>query len=1382
MKTASSKSTTTTPASVHTAGAPFFAKTQNPGFFPASSAGAPKVQMKMNVNQPGDKFEKEADKTADEVMSTSDAPASALAGAPNTPGVQRSGEGTPAISGATQTAIRNKTTGGQPLPREVRSFMEQRFQADFGNVRVHTGPEAAALTNQLNARAFTYQNHIFFSKNQYQPQTGEGRRLLAHELTHTIQQGHSAQRALQPQVTTASDAPMLQRESDESWGDWVASGVSNVASGVSDFAGDVVDTVSGTVDSVANALANGASFVADMGWSLLEQYAPDLVPILRMGPLVWLRQKIGDAVQSIFDNLMAPVQALTGIAPELHEHFNNLIAWVRQAASRIAQGDCGAITEAAELLREIFEALAAPVIDKIKELAKEAKDFFNDIWETFGAPVWDFLQQLGGAIWESIQEFGRWCWEQTAPIREALSAAWTWFKNLLGVGEGPEGQDGIIQWIQREAQSIWDTHFKPVYERYRTQILVAVAILAWFSPVGPLLQIGLIIGGLAWAIRWIRENLSTREGVVEQKDVLRNVVIPSILSSIESVSAFLTDKAGMIAEKMTQLVGALNDGVKSVSASVLSFAAGLLEWLVEKFGELAAWAIEKLFGAVDMINSALESFGSYLIPLLNFLEEVAGVIRDIMRLPFMLAGELWSAIPACIREPFIDFFIPLVLRQIPFFSQLAATPEIWQQTRNDIMELVEGIFINFDLMGAIRAAFRLLVRILNIPVELIVELIDKAAQAFDAVIAAPLTFIENSLKAILMGMGNFMMNILSHLWFGIQGWLLNAISNSGVAPPASWSPRDLFTFVLDIMGISVDHVIELIDRRVPGMGRHLNRARAMLATAREWFTGAMEWIQIAMEEGPSGLWEHLVEKLSDIGTTILESAVGWVMERVIAIVGSRIAALAASGGWSAILEAILAAYAAIKAAIEYMPRILQMMIRAFDAVSATAAGVLGPAADAVENAMRMGMPVVIGFLANYAGLGGISERIREIIGGIREKVDEAILGLIDRVVGALRSLYDRLRRGVQAIVNWWNAREEFELNDESHSIFFVGEGEGAELNVESQRKTIRNFLDQDVRPNVPSDHAKFGNIALIEADISEIERIKRDTSYGQAAGRDINKKLANIARLLGELGLGVPKTEIKTQTTTTLPDGSLVGDEVLVEPLTIKPPDNSAGSAPFQTTPTWTAVNQRSYTYVRGHLLNHHLYGPGENKNLTPITRTMNTGGMSNNFEEPTKEVVLGNNGIVRYKVKMHYDGHPTRRYIPEESYLPTAVEMKSEELEKTDNGFRTKRVIYSDTLTHELPPDTPASTVPKLHRLSVNNPQSSAQGAPDAKSALTKLDQIGDARADLILDNKPFGSWGQINTLVNVTQNTNSIWFAKKSEADQTSRMVYLNGPTEWR
>ncbi len=84
-------------------------------------------------------------------------------------------------------SLRNR--GGISLPDSERSFFEPRFGRDFSDVRVHTGPDAAQIARSINARAFTIGRDVVFGANEYRPGTTEGRRLMAHELTHTVQQG-----------------------------------------------------------------------------------------------------------------------------------------------------------------------------------------------------------------------------------------------------------------------------------------------------------------------------------------------------------------------------------------------------------------------------------------------------------------------------------------------------------------------------------------------------------------------------------------------------------------------------------------------------------------------------------------------------------------------------------------------------------------------------------------------------------------------------------------------------------------------------------------------------------------------------------------------------------------------------------------------------------------------------------------------------------------------------------------------------------------------------------------------------------------------------------------------------------------------------------------
>ncbi|MFN8529061.1 MAG: DUF4157 domain-containing protein [Anaerolineae bacterium] len=92
------------------------------------------------------------------------------------------------VGGDLEQRIESKSGSGQALDDGVRGFMEPRFGQDFSGVRVHTDSESSDLNNAIQAKAFTKGSDIFFKSGEYQPDTQDGKQLLAHELTHVVQQ------------------------------------------------------------------------------------------------------------------------------------------------------------------------------------------------------------------------------------------------------------------------------------------------------------------------------------------------------------------------------------------------------------------------------------------------------------------------------------------------------------------------------------------------------------------------------------------------------------------------------------------------------------------------------------------------------------------------------------------------------------------------------------------------------------------------------------------------------------------------------------------------------------------------------------------------------------------------------------------------------------------------------------------------------------------------------------------------------------------------------------------------------------------------------------------------------------------------------------------
>jgi hypothetical protein len=183
------------------------------------------IQAKLTVGAAGDRYEQEANQIADQVMRMTESPehiqrqedeeedeiqAKPLA-ASITPLVQRTATAMPLsrlqdedeeeiqtkrISAAEsfeagtdfESRLSSTRGGGSPLPDSVRGQMEESFGADFSDVRVHTGGEAAQLNRAVSAQAFTHGQDIYLGEGKSNLESNEGQKLLAHELTHVVQQ------------------------------------------------------------------------------------------------------------------------------------------------------------------------------------------------------------------------------------------------------------------------------------------------------------------------------------------------------------------------------------------------------------------------------------------------------------------------------------------------------------------------------------------------------------------------------------------------------------------------------------------------------------------------------------------------------------------------------------------------------------------------------------------------------------------------------------------------------------------------------------------------------------------------------------------------------------------------------------------------------------------------------------------------------------------------------------------------------------------------------------------------------------------------------------------------------------------------------------------
>jgi Domain of unknown function (DUF4157) len=184
---------------------------------PLGSMGGGMIQTKLEIGAPDDPLEHEADAMADRVMRMPLSGATHEGASGNGAYIQRkcaaceqeekiqpkaqSASAGPGHASAQLTGQIQATRGsGHRLDGQTRGYMETGFNRDFSGVKIHTGDYAHEMNQQLGARAFTVGNDVYFRRGEYQPGAESGRRLLAHELAHTVQQGA---------------VPMVQRKADE---------------------------------------------------------------------------------------------------------------------------------------------------------------------------------------------------------------------------------------------------------------------------------------------------------------------------------------------------------------------------------------------------------------------------------------------------------------------------------------------------------------------------------------------------------------------------------------------------------------------------------------------------------------------------------------------------------------------------------------------------------------------------------------------------------------------------------------------------------------------------------------------------------------------------------------------------------------------------------------------------------------------------------------------------------------------------------------------------------------------------------------------------------------------------------------------------------------
>ncbi|MEQ1675993.1 MAG: DUF4157 domain-containing protein [Chitinophagaceae bacterium] len=294
--------------------------------------------------------------------------------------------------------------------------------------------------------------------------------------------------------------------------------------------------------------------------------------------------------------------------------------------------------------------------------------------------------------------------------------------------------------------------------------------------------------------------------------------------------------------------------------------------------------------------------------------------------------------------------------------------------------------------------------IMNFPFDLINKIIANAMKSFHLIKADPIGFLKNLLRAIKEGFIQFFDNILQHLIQGLVAWLTMELKDAGVPELKDLSLKGIISWVLEVLGISMEKIWEKLAKH-PKIGpAKVAKIRSMINTLE----GIWTFIKDVQERGMAAIWDKIQEQLSNLWDTVLDAVKNWIMEKIITAVVTKLLSMLDPTGIMAVVNSCIAIYKAIQSFIKYLRQMLEILNSFVEGVAEIASGNTKKAADFLEKMLAKGIPIVIGFLANQVGLGGIGKKIGEMIEKAREMVDKALEWLVNKCVDTAFKVIDKI--------------------------------------------------------------------------------------------------------------------------------------------------------------------------------------------------------------------------------------------------------------------------------------------------------------------------------------------------------------------------------------
>jgi len=1195
------------------------------------------LQAKLNISSPDDPHEREADQVADSVMrmpvqrsvTGSINRASLKPGItpinraisaeisrdslkpgeqlihrdslkPGNESIQRKADASTSISSnTTENKINAKLGQGDKLPATVRESMEARFGHDFSEVRIHSDNEAAELSQNIEAKAFTVGNDIFFASGQFEPNSDEGQRLLAHELTHVVQQSGAGNTGVAQQK--------IQRFSFR--GAWDA--VSGAVSSAVEFVGD---SISAGLDWIKEHLSGLVSSMP--GYSLLAV-------MLGEDPIT------GAAVARTGRNF---IEAGLDVIPN-------------GAVLKAKLEEKGALAEAASWLDEQIAILEFSPSAILRSLG----NFFSGLSLSDIASPAAVFSRLKNIVVPPIVRLATFAITVASKLLEIVK---NYILDNLVTFVKEQTRAYPLLTVILGKDPITDEQVD------RTPIALLRGFMLLSESGEEQLRQMEESGSLQRAADWVNgalERLNITWDIIKQifinawEAITFQSVFPNPLVAFTRIVNIIAPPAlriiNFVIEVALKVLGFIKDALIS---RLVSFARGtrgytLLTVILGKdpfSGEQVERSTENIIKGFMLLTSGGEEQ-------FKQMKETGAITRMSARIETAIAtlAFTWAYIRGLFTTAWESFTLSMLAQPLQAFARILAV------FADPFLRLVSFV------IEIVKVVVEVILRVMNFPINLVNNIITKAMQAFTNIKRNPIGFLMNLLRAVRQGFEQFFGNITDHLISGVVDWLFGQLSDAGITPPQDLSFRSILGLVLEVLNLTIERIWEKLEERI-GPER-MARVRSMI----DRLTGAWAFVKDVVTRGPIAIWEYIQERLSSLWDTVLESIRNWIVTRIIERVTTKLLSMLDPTGIMAVVNGFMAFFNAIQSFIRYLREMLQIVNSFVEGVAEIAAGSVASAANFLENALGRAVPIAIGFLANQVGLSDLGRRIGEMIGRVRDMVDQALTWLVDKAVSAGSSLINMGRSAISAVTEWWRKRKPFRTaSGESHSLYTEGDENNLRFMVASHPTNYREFLDQlIISNNDPKKAEKQVAKTNAESLFSSLVRLSSEQTSSNNANQaqegqseEFDQQLNSLAENTAVLMEGAVDSPISSPPVYGGLTSAGYGTSMFTPRLAKTGPNGSSPSSSL-TTESFEKLNQRrtargaSY-YIKGHLLNDNVHGPGNTwQNLTPLTRWTNNNDPDSHLkavEKYVKEEVNDKERIVEYKIEAIYDRPLNNAYI----------------------------------------------------------------------------------------------------------------------------------------